>query len=253
MRKKIVAGNWKMNTLVSQGKALAEELNAFMKTYDMPANKTVIIGTPFTHLSTCVAAVDTKKIHVAAQNCSQFEKGAYTGEVAANMIKDLGVEYTIIGHSERRQYFGDTDEVIATKLDQCYANGLSPILCCGEKLEEREAGKHFEVIESQLRNALKNVSPENFKNTIVAYEPVWAIGTGKTATPEQAEEIHAFIRGLIAKLYNAQIADDTTILYGGSVNAGNAANLFAQPDIDGGLVGGASLKANDFISIIKAI
>ncbi|MBO7572197.1 MAG: triose-phosphate isomerase [Bacteroidales bacterium] len=253
MRKKIVAGNWKMNTLVSQGKALAEELNAFMKTYEMPENKTVIIGTPFTHLSTCVAAVDTKKIHVSAQNCSQFEKGAYTGEVAANMIKDLGVEYTIIGHSERRQYFGDTDEVIATKLDQCYANGLKPILCCGEKLEEREAGKHFEVIESQLRNALKNVSADNFKNTVVAYEPVWAIGTGKTATPEQAEEIHAFIRGLIAKLYNAQIADDTTILYGGSVNAGNAANLFAQPDIDGGLVGGASLKANDFISIIKAI
>jgi len=253
MRKKIVAGNWKMNTTVSQGKALAEELNAFMKTYSMPENKTVIIGTPFTHLSTCVAAVDTKKIHVAAQNCSQFEKGAYTGEVAANMIKDLGVEFTIIGHSERRQYFGDTDEVIATKLDMCYANGLSPILCCGEKLEEREAGKHFEVIESQLRNALKNVSADNFKNTIVAYEPVWAIGTGKTATPEQAEEIHSFIRGLIAKLYNAQIADDTTILYGGSVNAGNAANLFAQPDIDGGLVGGASLKPNDFISIIKAI
>lgn len=242
-----------MNTLVSQGKALAEELNAFMATYEMPAHKTVIIGTPFTHLSTCVAAVDTKKIHVAAQNCSQFEKGAYTGEVAANMIKDLGVEYTIIGHSERRQYFGDTDEVISVKLDQCYKNGLSPILCCGEKLEDREAGKHFEIIEAQLRNGLKNVSAENFKNTIVAYEPVWAIGTGKTATPDQAEEIHAFIRGLLAKMYTKEIADETTILYGGSVNAGNAANLFAQPDIDGGLVGGASLKAPDFISIIKAI
>lgn len=242
-----------MNTLVSQGKALAEELNAFMATYEMPSNKTVIIGTPFTHLSTCVAAVDTKKIHVASQNCSQFEKGAYTGEVAANMIKDLGVEFAIIGHSERRQYFGDTDEVISVKLDQCYKNGLSPILCCGEKLEDREAGKHFEIIEAQLRNGLKNVSAENFKNTIVAYEPVWAIGTGKTATPEQAEEIHAFIRALLTKLYGKEIADDTTILYGGSVNAGNAANLFAQPDIDGGLVGGASLKAPDFIEIIKAI
>ncbi|MBO7133665.1 MAG: triose-phosphate isomerase [Bacteroidales bacterium] len=253
MRKKIVAGNWKMNTLVGQGKVLAEELNAFMKTYEMPDNKTVIIGTPFTHLSTCVNVVDTNRIHVAAQNCSQFEKGAYTGEVSASMIRDLGVEYTIIGHSERRQYFGDTDEVIAAKLDQCYVNGLAPILCCGEKLEEREAGRHFEVIESQLRNALKNVSAENFCKTIIAYEPVWAIGTGKTATPEQAEEIHAFIRGLIAKLYDTNAANDTTILYGGSVNAGNAANLFAQPDIDGGLVGGASLKANDFISIIKAI
>lgn len=242
-----------MNTLVSQGKALAEDLNSFMATYEMPSNKTVIIGAPFTHLSTCVAAVDTKKIHVASQNCSQFEKGAYTGEVAANMIKDLGVEFAIIGHSERRQYFGDTDEVISVKLEQCYKNGLSPILCCGEKLEDREAGKHFEIIEAQLRNGLKNVTAENFKNTIVAYEPVWAIGTGKTATPEQAEEIHAFIRALLAKLYGKEIADDTTILYGGSVNAGNAANLFAQPDIDGGLVGGASLKAPDFIEIIKAI
>ncbi|MCF0206500.1 MAG: triose-phosphate isomerase, partial [Bacteroidales bacterium] len=177
---------------------------------------------------------------------------AYTGEVAANMISDLGVKYTIIGHSERRQYFGDSDEVIATKLDQCYKNGISPILCCGEKLEDREAEKHFEIIESQLRNALKNVSAENFRNTILAYEPVWAIGTGKTATPEQAEEIHAFIRKLIAELYSKEIADDTTILYGGSVNAGNAANLFAKADIDGGLVGGASLKAADFIEIIKA-
>ncbi len=253
MRKKIVAGNWKMNTLVSDGKVLASELNAFMATYNMPENKSVIIGTPFTHLTTCVEAVDTKKIHVAAQNCSQFDKGAYTGEVAANMIKNIGVEYVIVGHSERRQYFGDTDEVIAQKLEQCYKNGLSPILCCGEKLEEREADKHFEVIESQLRNALKNVSPENFRNTVVAYEPVWAIGTGKTATPAQAEEIHAFIRNLLSKLYDNEIADNTTILYGGSVNAGNSADLFAQPDIDGGLVGGASLKANDFISIIKAI
>lgn len=253
MRNKIVAGNWKMNTLVSEGKVLAEALNAFMKTYDMPENKRVIIGTPFTHLATCVEAVDTKKVHVAAQNCSQFDKGAYTGEVAANMIKSIGVEYVIIGHSERRQYFGDSDEVIATKLDQCYKNGLMPILCCGEKLEDREANKHFDIIESQLRNALKNVTAENFANTVVAYEPVWAIGTGKTATPEQAEEVHAFIRNLLAKLYNEKIADETTILYGGSVNAGNASQLFAQADIDGGLVGGASLKKDDFINIIKAI
>ncbi len=247
MRQKIVAGNWKMNTTVPEGIELAKAVVA--KSAEVPANVKLIIATPFTHLYPVAEVVKGTVVSLSAENCADKEKGAYTGEVAANMLASVGCEYTILGHSERRQYYGETEEKLVEKTKLALANGLKVILCVGENLEEREAGKHFDICKSQIVNVLYNFTAEDMKNIVVAYEPVWAIGTGKTATSEQAEEIHAFIRNVIAEKFGAEVAEETTILYGGSCKPSNAKELFAQKDIDGGLIGGAALKADDFIAI----
>ena len=247
MRKNIVAGNWKMNTTVPEGIELAKAVVA--KSAEVPAEVKLIIATPFTHLYPIAEVVKGSAVGLSAENCADHVKGAYTGEVSVDMLASCGCEYTILGHSERRQYYTETDEKLVEKTKLALAAGLKVILCVGENLDEREAGKHFDVCEAQIKNVLYNFTAEDMKSIIVAYEPVWAIGTGKTATSEQAEEIHAFIRKTIADKFGAQVADDTTILYGGSCKPSNAKELFAQPDIDGGLIGGASLKADDFIQI----
>ena len=250
MRQKIVAGNWKMNNTLQEGVALAKAVNDILSS--KAPKCTVILGTPFIHLTEVVKTVDSKLVKVAAENCADKAKGAYTGEVSATMVKSTGAQYVILGHSERRQYYGETDAILKEKVDLALANGLLPIFCIGEVLEQREAGKQNEVVKAQVENALFHLSAEDFGKIVLAYEPVWAIGTGKTATSAQAEEIHAFIRSVIAAKYGKQVADDTTILYGGSCKASNAKELFAQPDVDGGLIGGASLKADDFYGIIEA-
>lgn len=252
MRKKIAAGNWKMNTTLTDGIKLAKEINEFTKNYDLGNNK-IIISAPFTHLYSILQNVDSNKISVSAQNCAMWEKGAYTGEISAEMLKSLGIKYSIIGHSERRQYFNEDNITLYTKVKLCLKNSIYPIFCIGEKLSERESNIHFEVIRKQLNEGLFELSSDDFSKIIIAYEPIWAIGTGKTASPEQAQEIHNFIRKLISEKYGLSIANETTILYGGSCNAANAKELFSQPDVDGGLVGGASLKASEFIEIIKAL
>ena len=247
MRKNIVAGNWKMNTTVPEGIELAKAVVA--KSAEVPAEVKLIIATPFTHLYPIAEVVKGTVVGLSAENCADHAKGAYTGEVSVDMLTSVGCEYTILGHSERRQYYTETDEKLVEKTKLALAAGLKVILCVGENLDEREAGKHFDVCEAQIKNVLYNFTEEDMKSIIVAYEPVWAIGTGKTATAEQAEEIHAFIRKTIADKFGAQVADNTTILYGGSCKPSNAKELFAQPDIDGGLIGGAALKADDFIQI----
>lgn len=252
MRKKIAAGNWKMNTTIQDGVQLAKQIQQFAETFPLD-NKAIILATPATHLTSIVSEVNSSKVHVAAQNCAAWEKGAYTGEISAEMIFSAGVQYVIIGHSERRQYFKEDNATLYTKVQLSLKNSLIPIFCIGELLEERESNKHFEVIKKQLNEGLFGLDPESFKKVVIAYEPVWAIGTGKTASPEQAQEIHLYIRNLISEKYGKNIAEETTILYGGSCNAANAKTLFSQPDVDGGLVGGASLKANEFIEIIKAL
>ena len=250
MRKKIVAGNWKMNNTLEEGVKLAKDVNAIL---EKEAPKcTVILGTPFIHLADVVRSVNNKLVKVSAENCADKEKGAYTGEVSAAMVKSTGAEYVILGHSERRAYYGETDEILKNKVDLALANGLEVIFCIGEVLEQREANKQNAVVKAQVENALFHLSAEQFGKIVLAYEPVWAIGTGKTATSAQAEEIHAYIRSVVAAKYGQQVADDTTILYGGSCKASNAPELFAQPDVDGGLIGGASLKAEDFHGIIAA-
>jgi len=250
MRKNIVAGNWKMNKTLQEGIALATELNKALA--GKKVNCDVIIGTPFIHLASVSGIVDSKKIGVAAQNCADHVSGAYTGEVSAAMVKSTGATYVILGHSERRAYYGETSDTLKTKVGLALENGLTPIFCIGEILEEREAGKQFEVVEKQIKDALFNLSAEDFGKLILAYEPVWAIGTGKTASAEQAQEIHAYIRGVLAAKYGKQVADDCSILYGGSCKASNAKELFSNPDVDGGLIGGASLKCADFMGIVEA-
>ena len=302
MRKNIVAGNWKMNTTLAEGLALAKGLDEALK--GKTPNCDVIIGTPFTHLASVAAAIDTNKIGVAAENCADKEKGAYTGEVSAAMVASTGAKYVILGHSERRAYYHETPEILKTKVELALANGLTPIFCIGEVsaamvastgakyvilghserrayyhetpeilktkvelalangltpifcigevLEEREAGKHFEVVDAQIAGSLFDLSAEDFGKIVLAYEPVWAIGTGKTASAEQAEEIHAHIRATLAAKYGNEVADNCTILYGGSCNAGNAKELFAKPNVDGGLIGGASLAVDKFMPIIEA-
>ena len=250
MRKKIVAGNWKMNTTVPEGVELAKAVVA--KAGEVPADVKLIVATPATHLVSVAAVVKGSPVELSAENCADKEKGAYTGEISAAMVASTGATYTILGHSERRQYYGETDEKLVEKTKLALANGLKVILCVGENLEEREAGKHFDVCKTQIVNVLYNFTAEDMKNIVVAYEPVWAIGTGKTATAAQAEEIHAFIRTTIAEKFGAQVADDTTILYGGSCKPSNAKELFAEKDIDGGLIGGAALKADDFIAIAQS-
>ncbi|MDR2027875.1 MAG: triose-phosphate isomerase [Prevotellaceae bacterium] len=248
MRKKIVAGNWKMNTSISKGEQLAAEIAEKSKDVE---GVLLVVAPPFTHLTKVAGKLNGSRVTLSAQNCAAETSGAYTGEVAASMIADTGAKYCILGHSERREYYGETDETLNKKLSQCFANNLIPIFCVGEKLAERESNRHFEVVKTQLQNTVFNLSEEDFDRVIIAYEPVWAIGTGKTASPEQAQEIHAFIRKTLAEKFGAK-AGDTSILYGGSCNPANAKSLFANADVDGGLIGGASLKSDDFIAIAKS-
>ena len=248
MRKKIVAGNWKCNTTLQEGVALAKEVNSIVKTSDVQ----VILGTPFIHLTEVVKLVDNKAIAVAAQNCAAESKGAFTGEVSAAMVKSTGAQYVILGHSERRGYYGETSEILNKKLALALENGLTPIYCCGEALDVREAGKQNEFVINQLEETIFKLSADDFKKLVIAYEPIWAIGTGKTATSDQAEDMLKTIREAIAAKYGKAIADETSILYGGSCNAKNAKELFAKPNIDGGLIGGASLKAEDFNTIVMS-
>lgn len=248
MRKKIVAGNWKMNKNLQEGIALAKELTEVVKN----PNCGVIICTPFIHLASVAEVIKGSAIELGAENCADKASGAFTGEVSAEMVKSTGAEYVILGHSERREYYKETPEILKEKVKLALANGLKVIFCIGETLAEREANKQNEVVKAELAGSVFNLTAEEWKNIVIAYEPIWAIGTGKTATAEQAEEIHAYIRSAVAEVYGQAVADDTTILYGGSCKASNAPELFAKPDIDGGLIGGASLKAADFKGIINA-
>lgn len=250
MRKKIVAGNWKMNNNLQEGLALAKALNEALE--NKTVNCDVVIGTPFIHLASVADAVDTSKIGVAAQNCADKESGAYTGEVSAAMVASTGAKYVILGHSERRAYYHETSKILKEKVLLALANQLTPIFCIGEVLEERESNKHFEVVKSQIEDALFELSAEDFSKIVLAYEPVWAIGTGKTASAAQAQEMHAFIRKTLTDKYGSEIAENTSILYGGSCNASNAKELFSNPDVDGGLIGGASLGVDKFMPIIEA-
>ena len=249
MRKKIVAGNWKMNLDYAEGISLFSEIVNMIRD-EKNGDQQAIICAPYIHLHS-LAKLGGNTVSLGAQNCHQKESGAYTGEVSAKMIKSLGCEYVIIGHSERRQYFAESDALLAEKTNIALQNNLTPIFCIGETLDERNNGSYFDVLRSQLENGIFGLSKEDFAKLVIAYEPVWAIGTGLTATSEQAQEVHAFIRKEIAARYDVATADNTTILYGGSCNPKNAAELFAQPDIDGGLIGGASLKSRDFTDIVK--
>ncbi len=250
MRKKIVAGNWKMNMNLQDGVALAKEINEALVA-DKP-NCGVIICTPFIHLASVAQVLDAEVVGLGAENCADKAKGAYTGEVSAEMVKSTGAQYVILGHSERRQYYGETAEILKEKVELALANGLKVIFCCGETLEEREAEKQNEVVKAELDGSVFHLDAEAWKNIILAYEPIWAIGTGKTATADQAEEMLAYIRSIVAEKYGQEAAEDTTILYGGSCKASNAPELFSKPNIDGGLIGGASLKTADFKGIIDA-
>jgi triosephosphate isomerase len=249
MRKKIVAGNWKMNKTIDEAMELAvklqEESNSF------PKNVEVVVAPPALYLAT-IEMIEDLGFSLSAQNCSHHDFGAFTGETSPAMLKAMNVKYCILGHSERRQYFHETDAIIASKVDGCLRNKVHPIFCCGEVLEERKAGKHFDTVKSKVENALFHLTKEEFAKVVIAYEPVWAIGTGVTASNDEAQEMHAFIRATVEGKYGKEIADAVIILYGGSVNASNSADLFACRDVDGGLVGGASLKANDFMTIIKS-
>ena len=251
MRKNIVAGNWKMNTTVAEGVQLAKEVNeAVAAAGELKCD--VVIGVPFTHLTAVKDVIDIEKVGLSAENCANKEKGAYTGEVSAAMVASTGANYVILGHSERREYYNETPEILKEKVDLALANGLKIIFCCGESLELRNAGTYEEFIKAELKDSLFHLSAEEFANIVIAYEPIWAIGTGKTATSDQAEEVHAFIRSFLAEKYGETVANDTTILYGGSCKPTNAPELFAKPNIDGGLIGGASLKAADFMGIVTA-
>ncbi|MDE5714494.1 MAG: triose-phosphate isomerase [Muribaculaceae bacterium] len=248
MRKNIVAGNWKMNTVLEEGVELANQVNELLK--GKKANCEVVICVPFTHLVSVKGVID-EPLKLGAENCSEHEKGAYTGEVSASMVKSTGASHVILGHSERRQYFGENNEQLLVKTKQALANDLVPIFCVGEVLEERENGTYNDVVKSQVE-ALFSLSAEDFAKIVIAYEPVWAIGTGKTATSDQAQDMHAHIRNVISEKYGKEIADNTSILYGGSCKPSNAKELFAKPDVDGGLIGGAALQADSFMGIVEA-
>ena len=247
MRKKIIAGNWKMNLTKNEGLLLVDEVVNRANTSDVK----VILAPPFPFISDAVNKVSDSQISVAAQNCHEEASGAYTGEVSAAMLKSFNCDYCIVGHSERRQYFSDTDRFINHKIELLLKEGVRPIYCCGESLKQRESGKYLEVVEEQIQSALQGFNKDELKNVVVAYEPVWAIGTGKTATPEQAQEMHAFIRNKLSQVMGDE-AEEVSILYGGSVKPNNAKELFSQKDIDGGLIGGASLNATDFLAIIDS-
>jgi triosephosphate isomerase len=248
MRKKIVAGNWKMNTTLSEGIELAREVNKLVE--NNPSDVTVVVAPPFIHLTEISELLTC--VYLSAQNCASESKGAYTGEVSVEMIKSAGAQYVIIGHSERRSYFKENDETLLKKTKLALDQELVPIFCCGEQLSEREAGIHFSTVKKQLDETIFKFDEKQFRKIVIAYEPVWAIGTGVNASPEQAQEMHKFIRELITKKFNEQVAEETTILYGGSCKPSNAKELFDNPDVDGGLIGGASLQANDFMAIIQS-
>lgn len=248
MRKKIVAGNWKMNKSFTEAKLLVEEILA--SDYDNQVE--LILFPPALYISMAVDATADNKINVGVQNASQHEKGAFTGEISATMIHSIGAKYSLVGHSERRQYFNETNHDLALKVNQLLANNITPIYCCGEMLPEREGGTHFDVVKQQIEQGLFHLSLDQMKNCIIAYEPVWAIGTGVTATADQAQEMHAFIRTLLADKFGQNVAEEITILYGGSCNPSNAKELFSNQDVDGGLIGGASLVAENFIAIANS-
>lgn len=254
MRKQIVAGNWKMNKSFEEAEdliiAISERLQEIE--YD-DSNKVVILCPPFPFLEMATDEASESVFAVGAQNVSQFDNGAYTGEISAKMLDSLGLEYCIVGHSERRKYFNETNAVLSQKVDKLLEKEISPIYCCGETIEERNSGKHFDVVRTQIEEGLFGLNEDDILSVVIAYEPVWAIGTGLTATTQQAQEMHAFIRTLLTKKYGEQIASEISILYGGSCNPKNAAELFAQEDVDGGLIGGASLKSDDFIEIILSL
>ena len=253
MRKNIVAGNWKMNLTKSESLTLVDEISKGLKDVDLKNNR-VIVAPTYVNLDAVVSDKNrNKKITVAAQNMHFADSGAYTGEISAKMLLEIDVDTVILGHSERREYFCEDDVVLKKKVDQALKNNMEIIFCFGEKLEDRKINNHFNVVEKQLKNALFHLNKSDWKNIILAYEPVWAIGTGMTATPEQAQEMHAFIRNLIKDNYGAEIADDLSILYGGSVKPNNAKEIFSKPDVDGGLIGGAALKSDLFLDIIKAM
>ncbi|MDZ4666284.1 MAG: triose-phosphate isomerase [bacterium] len=253
MRKKIIAGNWKMNKTLEEGMGLVSEISNMLKDEYQGRAKVVLVP-PFIHINAVSRlASDNSQIAIGAQNCSNHKSGAYTGEVSAAMLKSCGTTYVIVGHSERRQYFHENNAWLAQKVDAILSTGLTPIYCCGETLEERESNTHFAVLEKQISEGLFHLNAEQMQEVVVAYEPVWAIGTGKTASTAQAQEIHAFIRELIAKKYSDPVAQEITIQYGGSVKADNAAELFSAPDIDGALVGGAALQSRSFVDIVKAM
>ena len=251
MAKKIVAGNWKMNKDVNGAIQLVEELKSEMNQYNTSGVE-LIVSPPYLFLTEALKAAKGSSLKVSAQNVHQEKSGAFTGEVSAEMLASIGLEYVIIGHSERRQYFAETSAQIAQKVSAALAAGLTPIYCCGEVKEERESNEHFNVVKTQLENEVFHLSPADFSKIVIAYEPVWAIGTGLTASPEQAQEIHAFIRQQITEKYGFAVAKDTSILYGGSCKPDNAKEIFGKPDVDGGLIGGASLKASDFLQIAAA-
>ena len=250
MRKKIVAGNWKCNTTVPSGVELAE---AVMKTVAENGDPEVqvVVCPPFVHLTKVVESVDNRRVQVGAQNCGAKAKGAFTGEVSAEMVKSTGAAFVILGHSERREYYGETSATLNKKLFQVFAQGLTPIYCCGEPLSVREAGTQNDYVKKQLEETIFQLSDADFRKVVIAYEPIWAIGTGKTATSAQAQEMHAFIRNAVAEQFGTETAEETTILYGGSCKSSNARELFANPDVDGGLIGGASLDPADFLGIIN--
>ncbi|EAR00034.1 triose-phosphate isomerase [Maribacter sp. HTCC2170] len=249
MRSKIVAGNWKMNKNLAETEALVIELEAKLPNTDAE----VMVSPTFVNLASAVSKLQGSKIKVIAQNMHNAESGAYTGEISADMLLNIGIDTVILGHSERRAYFGETDEILATKVKAALAKNMQIMFCFGEELNDRKSDNHFKVVESQLRNALFDLDPSAWSSIILAYEPVWAIGTGETASPEQAQEMHAFIRKTIANAFNNEIAENVSILYGGSVKPGNAKEIFSKPDVDGGLIGGAALVADDFVAIINGI
>jgi len=249
MRTQIVAGNWKMNKNLEETEALLSELSAKLP----DTESEVIVAPTFVNLPSAVNHLQGSIIQVAAQNMHFAESGAYTGEISADMLLNIGVDIVILGHSERRAYFGEDDALLTKKVDAALAKNMRVIFCFGEELEDRKSGNHFSIVEGQLKNAIFHLDAAQWKNIVLAYEPVWAIGTGETASPEQAQEMHAFVRKTIQEAYNKNVADGVTILYGGSVKPGNAEEIFSKPDVDGGLIGGASLKCDDFTAIVSAI
>ena len=248
MRKQIVAGNWKMNNDLAQTESLITDLKKSNKT----SNAEVMIAPTFTNLYRAFDALRTSDIEVIAQNMHFAENGAYTGEISASMLKSVGITTVILGHSERRAYFNETDEMLAKKVDAALGNNMRIIFCFGEELADRKSGNHEQLVENQIKKALFHLEPNAFKNIVLAYEPVWAIGTGETASPEQAQDMHAFIRKTLSNKYGNDVANSVSILYGGSVKPNNAQEIFSKPDVDGGLIGGAALKASDFFDIVNA-
>jgi triosephosphate isomerase len=252
MRTKIVAGNWKMNLSFNEADDLINEIIEFNDS-GYSDKVSVVLCPPLVYLELATDYAQETGLNIGAQNLSQYDNGAFTGEISAQMLASMNVDFCIIGHSERRKYFNESHETLALKVDQAIKHNISPIFCCGELLPERESGQHFDVVKKQLAESLFHLDKADFEKAVIAYEPVWAIGTGINASPEQAQEMHKYIRGLINEKYGDKVSENTSILYGGSCNSKNAAELFSMPDVDGGLIGGASLKAEEFISIIRSV